>query len=74
MRDSKKTAPLSLVLKRAQKVDDVLLLFDAKPVKTLDDLIRLAAAATVGFDGLDEVGCPAIVEKENTLPEAPERR
>src|SRR5258707_11642419 len=61
-------------LERAQEVDDVLLLFGAEPVETPHNLIRLATAATVCFDSLDEVSCPTVMEKENALPDTPERR
>jgi hypothetical protein len=50
------------------------LLFGAEPVETPDDLIGLAAAAAVCLDSLDEVGCSTVMEKENALPDTPERR
>jgi hypothetical protein len=43
-------------------------------LKRPDDGICLATTAAVCFDGGDEVGCSAVVEKECTLPDAPQRR
>jgi hypothetical protein len=51
-----------------------LLVFGAKPIEAPDNLVSFTAAAAMRFDGLDEVGCSAIVKKENALPDAPERR
>ena len=38
-----------------------------------DDLICLAAKALVIPDGFQQVGRPSIMEKEDALPDAPER-
>ena len=43
-------------------------------LKRPDDGICLATTAAVCFDGGDEVGCSAVVEKECTLPDARQRR
>src|SRR5216684_5479171 len=62
-----------MLLERAQEINEILLLLGAQPIETLDDLVRLAAAASVGLDRLDQVGRSSVMEEEDPLPNAPER-
>src|SRR5438270_4953720 len=60
-------------LKRAQEINEVLLMLRAQPVEALDDLACLAAAASVRLDRIDQVGLSSVMEEEDALPDPPER-
>ena len=59
-------------LERPQEIDDLLLLLSAQLVEPFDDFISLAATAPVGPDSFYQVGGPSVMEKEDTLSNAPE--
>src|SRR5208283_76749 len=67
-------AALSLELQRPQEGDEVLLLLRAQPIEMLDHCVRLAATALVSSDGFYQVARTPIVQEENALSDAPERR
>src|SRR5579863_4259371 len=48
-------------LERPQEIDDVLLLLSVQPVEMFDDLICLALAAPVIFDGLYQIVRPPVM-------------
>ena len=60
-------------LERPQEVDDVLLLLRVQPVEMVDDFVRLALAALMIFDGLQQIVCPPVMHEKDPLPYAPER-
>src|SRR5215469_18383259 len=62
------------LLKRAQEVDQILLIRAAQARKVLDDLIRLTSLAGVIHDRLDDVAGPAVMQKEHALSHTPQRR
>lgn len=66
--------PRIAVLQRTQEVDDILLLLAPQPTELIDDPVGLAVAASVGFDCFDQVARSTIVQEEDTLPDAPQRR
>lgn len=61
------------MLERAQEIDDVLLLRNARPVETLDDRACLAATAIVSLNRLDQIRRSSVVQEEDALPNAPQR-
>ena len=61
-----------LWLKRAQKVEDFLLLASAHPIEMLDDHICLAALALVSSDGFYEIVGPPVMQEKSTLANSPE--
>lgn len=62
-------------LKGAQEVEKILLLLRSElPVEVVDDGVRFRALAGVLLDGVEQIAGTAIVQEENTLAEAPERR
>ena len=67
------TRSLSDILESAQEIDDLLLLLSAQSIEVFDDLIRFAAVALMGPDGLNQVGRSSIMEEEDALSDAPER-
>jgi hypothetical protein len=66
------TGGVPLSLERAQEFDNLLLLLSAQLIEMFDDLICLAASASVSSDGTHQVARPSVMEKEDTLPYAPE--
>ena len=58
-------------LERSQKIDNSLLVVGTQLIEILDDLICFAATALVSSDGFDQVVGPPVMEKENTLSDAP---
>jgi hypothetical protein len=67
-------------LERAQKIQDVLLLWLAQLVEAIDDTRGLRrfemgiGAASVSVNRRKEIGRSTVVKKEDPLPESPERR
>jgi len=59
-------------LERPQEIDDLLLFLRAQFIEAFDDLICLAATASVGPDRFYQVGRPSVMEEEDTLSNAPE--
>jgi hypothetical protein len=64
----------SAALERPQEIDEVLLLLHAQPIEMLDYSICLAAAALVSSDGFAQIGRPPIMQEEDSLSDAPQRR
>lgn len=62
------------ILERAQKIDDFLLLLNGQLIEVFDDLIGLAAVAPVSPDSINQVGRTPIMEEEDALSDAPQRR
>src|SRR5262247_556170 len=68
------------ILQRAQEVQEILLVALAKAVVVVDDAVRLrgrvsrVAPAPVLLDRLDEIAGAPVVEEEDPLSEAPQRR
>lgn len=62
-----------LASERPQEIDHFLLLLRSKTFEMFDHPICLAAAAPMISDGLHQVGGPSIVEKEDALPNPPQR-
>jgi hypothetical protein len=60
-------------LERPQEIDEFLLLLSSQPIEIFDDLVCFAAVALVISDGLHQIGCPSVMEKEDALSDAPER-
>jgi hypothetical protein len=58
-------------LQRAKEIKDFLLFLSAQLVEVFDDLICLAASASVSFDGVNQVAGASVVKEEDALPEAP---
>jgi hypothetical protein len=58
-------------LKRAQKVENVLLLFCGELAEVLDHLFRFGIAAVVRLDRYHQVGGTPVVQEKEPLPEAP---
>ena len=71
-RPGTRQARLEAVLQRAQEVQEVLLLAGTKVVKVLLDLVGFAAIGFMGGNGRTQVCGTAIVQQENSLPEAPQ--
>lgn len=61
------------LLEGAQKINDLLLFLNGQLIEMVDDPIGLAAFALVSPDGLNQVGRPSVMEKEDALSDAPER-
>jgi hypothetical protein len=61
-------------LERPKEIDEVLLFLGAQPIEMLDHSVGLAATALVSSDGFYQVGRPSIMQEENALADAPERR
>ena len=59
-------------LQRSQEVEDILPLLSLQPLELVDDLICFAILALVRFDSLQQIACPAVVEKKGALPDTPE--
>lgn len=60
---------------RAQEVQEILLLLRAQAAEeVVDDDVGFRARTGVFSNGIEEIGGTAIVQEENTLTEAPERR
>ena len=64
-------APFSL--KGPQEINDLLLLLSFQLIEMLDDLIRLAALASVISNRLHQVGRPSVMQEEGPLSDTPER-
>jgi len=62
-----------LLLERAQKINDLLLLLLAQLVELLNDIIGLASFAVVCSDGVDQIGRSSVMQEEDALSDAPER-
>lgn len=60
-------------LERTQEVQQILLLLRAQLFEIADDDVGFRTEAGVFLDGVDEIGGAAIVEKENSLTESPQR-
>ena len=60
-------------LERPQEIDEFLLLLSSQLIEMFDDLVCFAAVALVISDGLHQIGCPSVMEKEDALSDAPER-
>jgi hypothetical protein len=65
--------PSEARLERPQEVDDFLLLLGAQLIEMSDDLICLAALASVISDRVHQVVCPSVMEEEDPLSDTPER-
>ena len=61
-----------LSLERPQEINKLLLLLSVQLIKMFDDLIGLAALASVIPDSFYQVGRPPVMEEEDTLSDAPE--
>ena len=61
-------------LQRTQEVQHVLLLLRRETVEVPDDAICFRTLAEMLFDGIEKIRGAAIVEEENALSDAPERR
>src|SRR5690348_17015846 len=59
---------------RAQEVDQVLLVPWRQRVEVPDHAVRLGAVAAMRLDGGDDVAGAAVVQEEDPLSHAPERR
>jgi len=57
--------------KRAQKVENVLLLFCGEPAEVLDHLFRFGIAAVMRLDRFHQVAGTPVVQQKDPLPEAP---
>jgi len=64
----------TLTLERPQEIDYLLLLPYVQLIEVFDDLICLAATASMGSYSFYEVGGPTVMEEEDTLSNAPEWR
>ena len=60
-------------LERAQEVKNILALARLQTIEMFDDFTCLAIFALMGFDNLDQIGGPPIVEEKDALPDAPQR-
>lgn len=60
-------------LQRAQKVQQFLLLCTGKFAEVVDYVCGFASAALVIFDRRKQIGRPAIVQQEDSLPQTPQR-
>ena len=58
-------------LQRAQKIQHVLPLLARQAIEPVDDPACLAAGTPVGFDCLDQVCRSPVMQKKDTLPDAP---
>jgi len=61
-------------LKRAEEIQQVLLLLRVQMLEVVDYVVGFRALAGVFVNGIEEIGGAAIVEEEDALAEAPERR
>ena len=70
---TKRRSPNASPLKRAQEVENVLLLLYFQPAETFDDPVCLAASAPVGVDRFQQIAGPSVMEEKDALPHTPER-
>src|SRR5205823_1096946 len=62
-------------LQRSQEVQDVLFLTRGEVVEEEEGrVVRLRAVAVVRGDGRDQIARPAVMQEEDALAEAPQRR
>jgi hypothetical protein len=63
-----------LKLERTQEIQEILLLLRTQLSEIADDAVGFRTGASVFLDGVEKIRGAAIMQEENTLTEAPQRR